>query len=162
MSEPSGGMSEPWIKRGLMDGDEDFIVATWMRSYCRSREGKAAGADVDNIASEARKRFWDKHAAAAVRLLRVEDTRLLCDPHQPGVIWAWSVTSGDVVHYVLVKRSVERADPEAAREMVRELLGERLDRPCAYTFFPRELALLGMMPRDWYPTALWLAERRVA
>lgn len=151
-------MTEPertWRKRAPVPLDEDFIVSTWLMSYSRSREGYHAGAMPK---SQARTAFWDAHRPVVELLARSADVEVICDDEDPNVVYAWACTSGDVVHGCIVKREYERADPEGAREMVRELLGERLDRACPYTYFPYDLQLLKLLPRDWYPAAAWLAQ----
>jgi hypothetical protein len=64
-------------------------------------------------------------------------------------VWAFAATSGDVVHYVSVKRKIA---PLLGADIVRDLLGTRLDRPCVFTHELVEMrtGACGMrMPASW-------------
>jgi hypothetical protein len=152
--------TEPmWTKRPMLPMDEDFIVYSWLTSYSRSREGQALGA---NHEGDAKRRFWEEHRPIVEALIRTENVEVASDAADPTVIWGWACTSGDTVHYALVKRSLMQADREKSIELVRDLLGDRLDRACPYTREQRDLYLLGLVPREWYPSSIWFAKRVAA
>jgi len=145
-----------WTKRAALPMDEDFVVSTFLISYNRSREGYARGGQGTKAEQDA---FWTLHRPTIELLLEDGHVEVISDVEDPRIIYAWAATTGDVVHACIVKRTYERIDPEGAREMVVELLGDRLQRACGYTHELVNLRLLGMLPREWFPAASFLAQR---
>lgn len=116
--------------------DEDAIVYLWLKSFAHARENVQRGAHRD--ASIAEHTYWHEHVLVVERLLDVAETVVLCDPERctvtaagPAVLMAFACFTDDVVHYVSVKRRYAREG--FGPEMVADLLGERLERPCLYT-----------------------------
>ena len=178
-------MSAPtaeWIKRAFVpEDDEDAIVPLWCASYMRSVEGIARGAHKPHgLAEEAKqdpevraatRKMWDEHAPLVEWLLRNADVEVICDPERPrasaagpAVIWGFACTSGDVIHYISIKRKTAQV-PGLAAELVRDLLGSRLERPCTFTHELVEMHSgrwgLGI-PRSWGWDSLWLPRRLAA
>jgi len=141
-------VSAEWTKRAyLPEEDETALVSLWCTSYLRSAEGVARGAYIptkradeqarDEKVRSAVRAMWAEQAPLVEQLLRSTDVEVVCDPGRvrtteagPAVIWGFAATNGDVVHYVCVKRSV----PDFMKaDIVRDLLGTRLDRKCRYT-----------------------------
>ena len=173
--------SADWVKRPYIAADdEDALVYLWCASYLRSIEGVARGASVPHgLAGETQQRpevraasraMWAEQALLVEWLLAHADTQVVCDPERsrasdagPAVIWGFSCCSGDVVHYVSIKRDVAQV-PGLAAEIARALLGDRLERPCRYTHELVELhsGRWGLrVPRSWGWDSLWLARRLV-
>lgn len=122
--------------------DENGIVYLWLKSFAHSPFGRSQGAHIDG--SDGERAYWAKHREIVNRLLVHADTQVLVDAEEPAVIWAFACTKGDVVHYAVVKRKFR----EFTAEMVRDLLGDRLDRPCMYT---HDLAGTGFqIPSTWH------------
>jgi hypothetical protein len=148
-----------WSTRLAGPQDEDGLVYLWLKSFAHSRFGKSRGAQID--ASPAEQAYWREHREIVMRLLRTAETRLLIDPEDPGVFWAFACCSGDVVHYVLAKRRFHREGISAA--MFRDLLGERLKKAASYThelveFKRAEVARAGLVvPSTWVFDPYWLA-----
>lgn len=169
-SQPSKGPHAPdvtaaadWLVRPYEAGDEDACVYLWLKSYAHSRYGTQLGAHID--ASPAERRYWDEHQPLVLSLLRNEDSRVVCDPSRPNVILGFACTSGaDLVHYVVVKRSAVKAG--FGRELVAELLGDRLKRRCYTTFEQTELRRdqSGVsLPEEWRradPLWIWRREKQ--
>lgn len=176
-------MSVEWTKRKYVPSeDEDALVYLWTKSYERSEEGKARGAFVpgpdsprDNPAIRAASRaMWAEQAPLVEVLLRSVDVEVICDPARPlrtaegpAVIWAFAATTGDVVHYVCVKRDIAKV---IGADIVRDLLGSRLERPCTFTHQLVEMLPpdrysgppCGVrVPRNWGWDSLWLPRRLV-
>lgn len=184
-----GMVGDEWTKRAFIAGEDlDALVYLWCTSYLRSREGVARGAYLPHSrASEAQSRddvrtaslaMWADQEPLVRALLGSADVEVICDPdrarrseHGPAVIWAFAVTSGDVVHYVSVKRKIA---PLLGSDIVRDLLGDRLDRACSYTHELVEMRSGGCgvrLPPTWGWDSLFVArmlarslvgERRVA
>lgn len=166
-----------WTKRAYNAAtDEDAIVFLWLKSYAHTRELVELGANRDG--SDAERRYWREHAPIVETLLKGAETLVLCDPERsvvtpagPPVIWAYACCTGDVVHYVGVKRMYAA---EFGAEMVADLLGERLERPCTYTHDLVEMRPVRdrrtgeervpcgvRVPPLWRKDAWWLARQMV-
>lgn len=156
-----------WIRRPYnREWDEDAIAYLWLKSYCHSRAGLRAGAHVD--ASPEELVFLDAHRPIVEWLLGNAKTEVLCDPDRsepseagPPIVWAFACTSGnDVIHYALAKRSAVKA--RLSGDMLRDLLGDKLDKACVYTFDQVEMSerkcqLHGIQrPTLWRPDPTWL------
>lgn len=122
-------MADEWQIRPYEPRDLDGLVYLWMKSFAHSSFGRARGAHIDG--SEGEVAYWKAHRDLVVRLLEGSDTRVMCDPVAPEVIWAFVCAKGDVVHYGVVKRRMGKA--YGADAMFQALLAERLERPCEYT-----------------------------
>ncbi|MES2359982.1 MAG: hypothetical protein V4529_16705, partial [Gemmatimonadota bacterium] len=174
--------SDEWVKRPYAPEDEDGIVYLWTASYSRGIEGEERGAHVRQVpiressgsayVREKTRELWAEQAPLVERLLSAPwaTTEVICDPERvyasaagPAVIWGFACTSGDVVHYVSVKRDVVRAG--FGPDIVRELLGDRLDRACTFTHELVEMRTgsCGVkLPRNWsWEWNLWLPRRLV-
>lgn len=141
-------MSAPlWQVRKAESADLGGVVFLWLESFWRSRHG--GGFRFDGGKSV----YWEAHEPRVHRLLARSEVTIACDPQAPAVIWAFSVCEGDTVHYVLAKRRFHRE--EISADMFRDLLGERLARPCVYThelveFRREEVRKRGLeIPESW-------------
>lgn len=174
--------------RPYISDDEDFVVPSWIYSFARSAYGVASGAHVPQAMPGYTKRpteadwggFWCEQHPIVVGLIARAEVVIACDAEQPSIIWGWACTSGDVVHNILVKRSVHRASAESdgkgvwtvttglSGDIYRALLGDRLKRACGYThelvdMRRRELRAQGVaQPRDWYCDSTWFERNRRA
>lgn len=167
-----------WIKRPYNAAtDEDAIIFLWLKSFAHSRPNVARGAHRDG--TDAERRYWREHAPIVETLLKGAETVVLCDPERtvvtpagPPVIWAYACFTGDVVHYVGVKRLYATAG--FGPDMVAELLGGRLERPCGYTHDLVEMRAVRdrrtgeervpcgvRIPSTWHEDGWWLARELV-
>lgn len=138
--------------------DEDGVVYLWLKSFAHSRYGRALGAHVPR--SEAELRYWAEHRQVVMRLLTEAQTLVVCDPEAESVIWGFATTQPEVVHYVSCKRSFHREGLSV--EMIRQLLGPLLGKPCVMTHELVELCreeLRGKLsiPSTWRHDPYWLA-----
>lgn len=168
-----------WVKRPYVAAeDEDALVYLWCNSYLRSAEGVARGAHLEHgrgaeersstSVREASRKMWAEQAPLVEVLLASTDVEVVCDPERPittaegpAVIWGFAATTGDVVHYVCVKRHIAK---ELGPDIVRDLLGSRLDRPCTFTHELVEMRTRACgvaLPRNWGWDSLWLPRRLV-
>ncbi len=136
-------MSDLWRIRSYDEAiDINGVLYLYLKSFAHSSFGRARGAQVDG--SDGERTYWAYHRKVFEHLLKSAETRVLCDPEEPSVIWAVATTSGeDVVHYCVVKRKFK----EFAADMFRALLGDRLDRPCTYTHCLQGTGVL--VPASW-------------
>lgn len=171
-----------WLKRPYVrEDDEDACLYLWVSSYLRSEEGIARGAFVPggnreaSATREAARSMWAEQAPLVEVLLASTDVEVVVDPLRPhasadgpAVIWGFAATTGDVVHYVCVKRDVVKAG--FGPDIVRDLLGSRLDRPCSFTHQLVEMLPTGRstpppcgvrVPPGWGWDSLWLPRRLV-
>lgn len=163
-------MSELWVKRRAEADDESALVYLWLKGYAHARRNVARGANRDG--SDAERLYWREHAPIVEFLLRKAEVTVLCDPARaeassagPAVIFAFACTSGDVVHWIGVKRLYAREG--YGPDMVRELLGERLQRPCTFTHELAEMrpnptrpAPCGVaLPASWTEDPWWLSRQ---
>ena len=172
-------MSADFVKRPyLASEDEDACVYLWVNSYLRSVEGVARGAHLEHARGadersspavrEAARRMWAEQAPLVEVLLASTDVEVICDPSRPlttaegpAVIWGFASTTGDVIHFICVKRPIAK---ELGPEIVRALLGSRLERPCTFTHELVEMrtgACGVRLPRSWGWDSLWLPRRLV-
>lgn len=166
-----------WTRRPYDSAtDEDAVVFLWLKSFAHSRPNVARGAHRDG--TDAERRYWREHAPIIETLLKGAETVVLCDPERavttaagPPVIWAYACFTGDVIHYVGVKRMYAA---EFGADMVADLLGSRLERPCAYTHDLVEMRAVHdrrtntervpcgvRVPASWYEDRWWLARELV-
>ncbi len=139
-----------WDKRAFDPvEDQNVVVSQWCTSYMRGREGVSRGAFLPKArASETQ--FLEEVRKASIEMWAEQEplvrallaspavtVEVICDPERthrtdagPAVVWAFAATSGDVVHYVSVKRKVALV---LGPELVRDLLGDRLERACTFT-----------------------------
>jgi hypothetical protein len=121
--------------------DEDWVLPQWIGSVGASRFGLATKQH-----DEARRRAqWESRRAIVQRLLDTQQTMVAVTDADSalavGIAFAcFDAQSDRLVHYVSVRHSHQRA---VGAEVVRALLGERLERACGVTFDPHELR------RDW-------------
>jgi hypothetical protein len=174
-----------FLLRPYTDEDEDFVVSSWIYSYARSRYGVVSGAHIPQAMPGYTKRpeesdwgpFWLEQRGVVMGLIKQADVQIAYDEAKPDVIWGWACTSGDTVHYVLVKRSVHRASAEVddrgiarvttglSGDIYRALLGDRLKRACGYThelvdMRRRELRVQGVtVPEAWYADTTYFARK---
>ena len=158
---------EPWIVRDYVPEDEPCVVSTWLKGYAHARDVRSfpsmREAGVDGSPDEIR--YWRVHHPIVEKLVATSTVRVLCDPKRstyepgaPAVIWAWSCTDADSVHWVMVKRSAVRAG--MGQDFVRALLGDRLTRRQRTTFDLVDLRRLGMIPEEWQYDRRWLSSLR--
>lgn len=166
-------MSDEWTKRAYIpEQDLDALVYLWCKSYAHSPYGIARGAHLTHTPQELA--YWDEQEPVVKRLLATADVAVVCDPERvhrssagPAVIWAFAATSGDVVHYVCVKRKIA---PILGADIVRDLLGSRLERACGFTHDLVEMrngACGVRLPRNWFsdstqPTRMIVGRRMAA
>lgn len=155
-----------FVKRAYIPAEDlDALVYLWCKSYAHSPYGRARGAHLDHTPGELA--YWADQEPVVKRLLSSACVEVACDPDRsrsspagPAVIWGFAATSGDTVHYVCVKRNVARV-PGLGAEIVRSLLGDRLDRACGYTHDLVEMRGSGacgvMLPRSWYSDSTQIA-----
>jgi len=138
----------------------------WLKGYAKAREVHETG--LENAAELGHRdqiRFWKIHQPIVMGILAESQVIVACDPSratyetgQPAVIWAWACLSGDVVHWVAVKRTAAEAGFGA--ELVRDLLGDRLGREQRTTFEMVDMARLRLIPKAWKRDRGWLSALR--
>lgn len=114
------------------DSDLEFILDSWLRSHRDSAWAKFAGAT-----------YQRGHDSLIKRLLTRSAVLVACYEGDPNTILGWSVTDGDVVHYVYVKKPLRR------QGIARMLLRPFLDRPARYSHSLPCWASRGALPKDW-------------
>ncbi len=158
-------MSGDWVIRDAVAEDEACCASMWLKSYAHSqgvRETGLENAGVDGHSDEIR--YWKVHQPIVTSLLRSCTVRVACDPERseygplPAVIWAWACVSDGAVHWVGVKRNVARAG--LGEDLVRDLLGDRLESQQRTTFELVDMRKLGMVPQAWRHDRGWLSALR--
>ncbi len=143
MVVPAMHLEREWIQRPyIAEDDEHAVMYQALKSYAHSYFGASRGAHRDGRQSnrEAERSYWNDMAPVFEWLLRSPhvDVAVVCDSTRPrrseagpAVLWGFAITSGDVIHYVSVKRTIVQAG--LGPEIVDALLGARLQRACTYT-----------------------------
>jgi hypothetical protein len=155
-----------WIVRPYEAEDEACVVSMWLKSYAHAREVTETGlasASVDGHPDEIR--FWKVHQPIVMGLLAESEILVACDPDRvhaepgkPAVIWAWACLSGDTVHWVAVKRTAVKAG--LGEDLVKALLGDRLEREQRTTFEMVDMARMRLIPKGWKRDRGWLSALR--
>lgn len=141
-------MTAPYLLRPYGRAlDRDFVVSLWLMSYASSRHGRRWGANIPHAPE--RSAWWKAHEPIVLACISRGETTLLCLGDEPDVILAFACTEGtDVVHYALVKRRFHREGFSA--DMLRALLGDRLERPQRLSHEMVEMGRAGMqVPANW-------------
>lgn len=172
--EPAAS-DQPWLIRPYMPESADDEALYYMLgiAYTRSRAGMRAGAcnagrqirgprNEDEVLRQ--KAFLAVHRPVWTWLLAHADVSIACDPEAPHIVWAWLVTSGDVVHAVGCKRSLVEAG--ISQEVVRDLLGDRLTKHQVCSLELPQMRTRGGTdaigidrPREWSMDPTWLLVR---
>lgn len=156
-----------WVIRSYEPDDEACCASMWLKGYAHSDDVREAGyADAAVDASPDEVAYWRTYQPIVTGLLRSADVRVACDPERvhaepgrPAVIWAWAAMSDDQVHWVGVKRQATKAG--LGEDLVRDLLGDRLERPMRTTFDLVDLWKLRLIPKNWQRDRRWLEALRV-
>lgn len=112
--------------RGPLPGELENVVDLWLASFWSSRYAR----DSYRFPGGKRK-YLDAHGPRLLRICERSTVSVLCDEEREGAILALCVADGDVIHYVMAKRSLH--GHRVSADAFRALLGKRLDRPCVYT-----------------------------
>jgi len=111
--------------RAVLPGEEPDIVNLWLSSFWSSayaHRWRYPGGKKAYIAT---------HGPRLIRICERADVSVLCDDEAERAILGFAVTEGDVIHYVMAKRSLHEHGVSA--DAFRLLLGERLSRPCVFS-----------------------------
>ncbi len=138
----------------------------WHVQLCHGTEAIAAGMPgAAEKGSEAEQVFRQENEPIVTGLIRSAEVLVACDPgrvtYEPGlpsVIWAWAVLGRDCVYQVGIKRSAVRTG--IAEDIVRDLLGSRLDRHQATVMDLVDMGRLNLIPRSWHKQEQWMSVMR--
>ncbi len=174
----------PWLIRPYDPTnqlDEDGLMYFLGVGYTRSRAGARAGASkaggsrtkaerdagVNEVAPDARdaqRAFMLAHRFIFTWLLKNAEISLAVDREKPNErIWAWLVTTGDVIHAVGCKRSL--ITEKLSSDIVRDLLGTRLMRHQVCSLELPQMRTRGAeaigidRPSSWSLDPTWLLTR---
>ena len=154
-----------WTIRPSVPDDEGCLVSTWLKGYSRSDEVMERFPGACQDGSQDHVRYWRVYQPIVEALVRQSDVRVVCDPERatyepdsPAVIWAWACMSPDAVHWVCVKRSAAKAG--LAADIVKDLLGDRLEREQRTTFELVDLTRTVKVPKIWKRDRGWLNAMR--
>ncbi len=144
-----------WIVRPYQTEDEDCVVAMWLKGYSRTTAVQDAGfAHANEDGHPDHVRYWRVHQPVVVGLVSATTITVACDPQRSSyddgkraVIWAWAACSGDEVHWVGIKHSVIQAG--LGPDLLRAVLGDRMDREQRYTSPLRDLRRIQEYPAQW-------------
>lgn len=130
--------------------DIGATVHLWLDGYRHSPFG---GRTYPRKCREERGEFFEAEKHRPLWHLRRGDVSFLVDDHDDDVIYGMAATTGDCVHYAMVKRYL--ADDEKADALVL-LLGDRLARAVPYTSDLYDLRrVLKRLPDGWYLDGGW-------
>lgn len=158
-------MGEPWVVRDAVPEDEACLASMWLAGYARSREHGHDGAGKKGSPEQIQ--YWRVHQPIVTSLLRSCRVRVLCDAervtYRPGshaVIWAWSCSDGDYLHWVGIKsRMVQTADDAAG--FFEDVVPEELRASRMRTTFDLvDLVGRGLVPSHWTRDRSWLPALR--
>lgn len=145
---------------------EGFVLESWLRAWARSRAGVQMG--VNNQDGPRWRAFFENYRPLVLTLLQTERVVVIEDAETPGVIWGWMACSHDreTVHDVVIKRELTKADAgeamhEEARDMVRQVLGDLLEKRVGHTGELAAMRVLNMWPRMWHYDTTYIARKLV-
>ncbi len=163
--EPDARDVSDWTYRDAEPEDEDCLASMWLGSYASSSEAQDAFAGAEVSGSAEQIRYWRVHQPIVTALLRSARVVVACDPQRasyepgrPAIIVAWACMDDEAVHWVAVKRNASKAG--FGEELVRGLLGERLERDQRTTFELVDMAKLRLIPKHWKRDRGWLSSLR--
>lgn len=170
----------PWVQRAYVPETDDLLYLLSI-SYSRSKAGQRAGAHgagkrstgvVDRDAVARQQSFMRAHEPIWRWLLEHADVRVVSDPDDLSIVYAWAITSEpNIVHVVGAKYDTIKAG--FAAEMVTELLADRLTTPQVVTLELPQLpgerpsgslpsGAIMQRPARWYTDPSWLLTRMVS
>jgi len=134
--------------------DIGAAVHLWLDGYRNSPFGlRSCPRSAGESERVARALFFDAEKLRPLWHLRRGDVSFLVDDQDPDVIYGMAATTGDYVHYAMVKRYL--TDEEKAEGFVL-LLGDRLTRAVPYTSDLFDLRrTLRRLPTGWYLDGGW-------
>jgi hypothetical protein len=100
------------IYRPALESDLNFVLSSWLKSYCRSRQPNVSKED-----------YYKGHSDLLIRLLSSVDTTIACPDGNENVIIGFCAHAGQIVHYIYVKntfRSKYVDDKRIAYDLLRE------------------------------------------
>lgn len=176
----------PWLMRPydaelVHDGirEEDGLMYFLGVGYTRTRAGirscanhaggsktpaqHKAGAKKDQATMDREMAFMNAHRFIFAWLLENADVTLAVDREKPTRIWAWLVSSGDVIHAVGCKRSL--IAERLSVDVVSELLGDRLGKHQVCSLELPQMRTRGSeaigldRPSSWSLDPTWLLTR---
>lgn len=175
-------IESPWVIRPYDPNlDEGGLMYVLGVGYTRSRAGKRVNAhraggsrtkadrdagvkDYDASELDAQRAFMEAHRFIFAWLLRNADVSLAVDREKPDArVWAWLVTTGDVIHAVGCKRAL--CTEKLSTDIVRDLLGERLTKHQVCSLELPQMGTRGAeaigidRPYSWSLDPTWLATR---
>lgn len=157
-------MGEDWKIRAGVPEDENCIATMWHAQLCHGDDAPEGAAEKGSLAEQA---YRQENEPVVTALIRTAEVRVACDPDRstyepgsPAVIWAWAVLGRDRVYQVGVKRTAVRAG--ISEPMVRDLLGDRLERSQATISQLVDLGKLRMIPKSWFIDHDWMRFMRQA
>jgi hypothetical protein len=172
----------PWLIRPYDPAtDEDGMMYMLGVGYARSRAGVRAGAsqaggsrtkaerdagvkDISPNTRDAQRAFMLTHRFIFAWLLQNADVLVAVDREKPtDRIWAWLVTTGDVIHAVGCKRSL--IAEKLSADIIRDLLGVRLAKHQVCSLELPQMRTRGAeaigidRPSSWSMDPTWLLTR---
>ena len=135
-------MSEYFHMRHYRPSDEPGVVYLWLKAFAQTPYGRSIGASRRATADELA--FWERHRRVVMRLIaRPEaEVRMIYDPDEPSIFWAFACVEPFVVHMAVVKKDYR----PWRRPMLEALLGDMLPSHCRLTHQSSDIVSLG---RDW-------------
>jgi hypothetical protein len=135
--------------------DTGAAVHLWLDGYRNSRFGRAVCPRLRDPSEDGTSRgaFFELEGDRVTWHLARGDVTFLVDDVDDEVIYGMAVTTGDYVHYAMVKRYLTNDEKADGLLM---LLGDRLARAVPYTSDLLDLRrVLGTLPDGWYLDGGW-------
>jgi hypothetical protein len=133
-------MTRPYEK-----GDEDCVVALWLKAYCSSEYGRERGAD--KRGSKERNDFWAEQRRTVMALLEACETTLVVDKEERDAIWAFVCQSPGVLHFAVTKADFPL---QRRRIMLACLVDFMAPRTVMTHEIPELRVLFGGPPHGWF------------
>lgn len=123
--------------RDSTSADENALVYLWLGSYAWSLLGKSIGAN--KKASPEELSYWADERPRVMRHLIEDGAKVACDVNDPSIIYGFiCITLPDncaarlpTIHAIVVKYDCIKGG--FGLEVLDALLGDLVDKPCAYT-----------------------------
>ena len=111
--------------------DENGLVYLWLKSYAQSRYGRSIGASVSGSDEEIS--YWKQESPRVLQHLLMDSTTIACDSKDPSLIYGFVCMSTAIatIHAFVVKHRWIKGG--FGLEFVQALLGDLVDKKCAYT-----------------------------
>ncbi len=135
-----------WVLREMRDGDRNYVLSSWLRSY----------ADAPEFRGTQRPVYFAMYEPLVKSIIARSTVAVATLPESTDVVLGWMAIEGDALHYLLVK-------PRWRKLGIATWLLEQLgDIQATYTHAPSTAVGAKLIPAGWVYNPMRRFERQAA